>query len=90
MDLLFKRYASPYFLIDQMISVGKFSEFIVEVFNMISDDEQWEFFLHKVMNQSFADFKNSLLSTANNCTKDNIETTINESYMILSRFEPTV
>lgn len=90
MDLLFKRYASPYFLIDQMISVGKFSEFIVEVFNMISDDEQWEFFLHKVMNQSFADFKNSLLSTVSNCTKDNIETTINESYMILSRFEPTV
>lgn len=89
MDLLFKRYASPYLLVDEMLEIGQFSDFISEVIRMKDEDEQWEFFLHKVINQSFAEFRDSITMTNNKVTQSEIETTINDSYTILKNFEPT-
>ena len=83
MDLIFKRYANPYLLIDEMLEIGQFSDFIFEVIKMKDEDEQWEFFLHKVMNQSFAGFKNSMVINNKQITMNEIETTVNNSYSIL-------
>ena len=87
MDLLFKRYASPYLLVDEMLGIGQFSGFISDVIRMKDEDEQWELFLHKVMGQSFAEFKDSIAMTKQ-VTKDEIETTVNNSYAILKDFSP--
>lgn len=94
MDLLFKRYASPYLLVDQMLSAGQFSDFIFEVNNMErkEQDEEtlWQFFLHKVNDKSFVDFKKDLENQSNEMTDDDIETTITESFKMLNKFEPTL
>ena len=93
MDLLFKRYASPFLLVDQMLLTGQFSEFVTEIFDYDTDDRLWNIFLHKVDGQtSFNDWKASIGLGQNSnteMTKNEIETTINDSFYILNGFEPT-
>lgn len=93
MDLLFKRYASPFLLVDQMLLTGQFSEFVTEIFDYDTDDRLWNIFLHKVDSQtSFNDWKASIGLGQNSnieMTKNEIETTINDSFDILNGFEPT-
>ena len=90
MDLLFKRYASPFLLVDQMLLTGKFSTFVTEIFDFDSDERLWNIFLHKVEGQSFNEWKASLGQESNQkMTKNEIETTINDSFDILNGFEPT-
>lgn len=91
MDLLFHRYASPYFLIDQMISVEGFSGFVQELYDRTEDERLWEFFLHKVCDQSFEEFKGTLNGKPKDSfemTKTQIETTINNSFDIMQGFIP--
>ena len=86
MDLLFKRYASPFSLLDEVIRNRQFCEFIKMLGIEVENDQLWEFFLHKVNGQTFADFKASLkvetVSTAD------LETTVNTSYDIIQNFKP--
>ena len=89
MDLLFKRYASPYLLVDEMIMAGQFSDFVTQLTEFDADQNLWEFFLHKVDGQSFNDWKASLETEKSiQVSNDQIETTINDSYFILNNFEP--
>lgn len=88
MDLLFRRYASPYLLIDEMILAGMFSDFITQLAEYDAEQDLWEFFLHKVDGQSFNDWKVSLgTEQSNHMSDDQIETIINDSYFILNNFE---
>lgn len=90
MDLLFKRYASPFLLVDQMLLTGQFSTFVTEIFDFDTDERLWNIFLHKVEGQSFNDWKASLgQESPQRMTKNEIETTINDSFDILNGFEPT-
>lgn len=93
MDLLFRRYASPFLLVDQMLLTGQFSTFVAEIFDYDTDDRLWSIFLHKVDSQiSFNDWKASVgLGRGINMemTKNEIETTINDSFDILNGFEST-
>ncbi len=93
MDLLFRRYASPFLLVDQMLLTGQFSTFVTEIFDYDTDDRLWNIFLHKVDGQtSFNDWKASIGFGQDNkteMTKNEIETTINDSFNILNGFEPT-
>lgn len=89
MDLLFKRYASPYLLVDEMILAGQFSDFVTRLTEYDADQNLWEFFLHKVDGQSFNDWKASLgAEQSSQMSNDQIETTVNDSYFILNNFEP--
>lgn len=88
MDLLFKRYASPYLLLDQMILTEQFSNFMIEVIGFVDDDRLWSFFLHKVQGQSFDEFKNGV-SVQHTETAD-FETTINDSFNIVQGFIPDI
>ncbi len=90
MDLLFKRYASPFLLVDQMLLTGQFSTFVTEIFDFDSDERLWNIFLHKVEGQSFNEWKASIgQESKQGMTKNEIETTINDSFNILNGFEPT-
>ena len=90
MDLLFKRYASPFLLVDQMISVGQFADFVVQLVEQDSDYALWDFFLHKIDGKSFNDWKASLgmTTTEPEVTDEQIGETINSSFEILNSFEP--
>lgn len=90
MDLLFKRYASPFLLVDQMLMTRQFSEFVTQLFEFDTDERLWNIFLHKVEGQSFNEWKSTLEGQQNaEMSKNEIETTVNNSFEILNGFEPT-
>ena len=57
MDLLFKRYASPFLLLDEMAKTEQLTEFIRTVINKENEDLQWEVWLHKVWDMGFEEYK---------------------------------
>ena len=94
MDLLFKRYASPFLFINGMIQTGRFCEFVYSFTKTINAEKEeetsWEFFLHRVFEGSYADFKEMLRNNKNNknLSERTIETTVQHSMKILNNFNP--
>ncbi|MCI7043365.1 MAG: hypothetical protein MR992_14810 [Lachnospiraceae bacterium] len=86
MDLLFHRYASPFLLLDQIIPSGDLSEFISTVWKIRDEEMQWQYFLSKVFDKSFEEFKESLKPQG--MTKQEIETTIKDSMTMIDSFIP--
>lgn len=95
MDLLFNRYANPFPFVDGMIQTGRFSEFVrsfIEKENSEREEQTaWEFWLHKVWEGSFADFKDEMDNDKKNrqMSEKTMETTIKDSMNILKNFNPT-
>jgi hypothetical protein len=94
MDLLFKRYASPFIFVDGMMQSGRFSEFVDEFVHTINSENEeqvnWDFYLHKVSEGSFSDFVDELKQNKENqkMTASTIESTVQQSMDILNNFSP--
>ena len=94
MDRLFERYADPFSFINGMILAGRFDEFVSSftrtVYEEKEEETQWQFFLHKVLEGSFEDFKKGLkVQTDNqNMSALTFETTIKQSMNILQKLSP--
>ena len=94
MDLLHKRYASPFSFMDGMIQSGRFTDFIVNFVETINKEQEeqhsWEFYLHKVSEGSYLEFRESMETDKRNqnMSKRTIETTVQESMNILKNFTP--
>lgn len=90
MDLLFKRYANPFLLTDNMIATGRFYEFVMEFIDIHNDEKIYGVWLHKIFDKGFDAFKEAVME--NNQIVDidnqNVGTTINESMDILNNFNP--
>ncbi len=87
MDLLFHRYASPFLLLDQIIPTGGLSEFVSTIWERDEEEKQWQYFLAKVFDKSFEDFKKSM-KPQQGMTQKEIETTISESISMMNTFIP--
>ena len=91
MDLLFARYADPFSFINGMIRTGRFDEFVLTFTKTVNDEKneeaRWQYFLHKVFDGSYADFKNRMKVRGDhqNMSDRTIETTITESMNILKK-----
>lgn len=96
MDLLFQRYASPFLFIDGMIQTGRFFEFVTDFIRTTNQEKEdqldWEFWLHKVWDGTFEEFKRSIeVNKENqNMSEHTIETTVNNSLDILKNFNPPI
>ena len=55
--MVFKRYASPFLCIDQFIELSKFSKFVLMLYEKENEEKLWQYFLNKVENKSFDEFK---------------------------------
>ena len=94
MDLLYQRYASPFSYIDGMIQTGRFREFVQFFWNTVhkekDEETSWQYYLHRVFEGSFADFKAELKNNNEhqNMSERTMETTINHSLNILNNFNP--
>lgn len=96
MDLLFQRYASPFLLIDGYISTKQFESFVFKFVGNVNkekeDDFNWQFYLHKVFDKSYSDFKEDIKNsreTLEMSSKEQ-EATVLNSFNILGAFNPTV
>ena len=94
MDLLFKRYASPFSFVDGMIQTGRFYEFVIDFIKTTNQEMEekydWEFFIHKVFDKSYQEFKEEIKINKENqkMSEQYIETTIQHSMNILNNFNP--
>lgn len=90
MDLLFKRYANPFLLLDNLIATGRFVEFILEFIDIQNEEKIYDVWLHKVFDKTFEAFKNAVFENNEIAEVDNqnVETTINKSFEILNNFNP--
>jgi hypothetical protein len=91
--MLFKRYASPMVLLDQMIRGQRLHEFVCEFVNIhnteLEDQTKWEFWLHKVFDQTFKEFLEGTSNDQSQTTRpsdEDLETTVKESMEILNGF----
>lgn len=81
-------------LLNQMLLVDRFSEFIDELLTIYNDELNekldWEYYLHRVFDCSFEEFVDSQNKndSAGNTepTDGNIETTVKESKQLLEGF----
>lgn len=87
MDLLFHRYASPFLLLDQLIPTGNLSDFISTIWEIREEEMQWQYFLSKVFDKSFEDFKETM-KPQQGMTQKEIETTIKDSMSMMNTFIP--
>lgn len=88
MDLLFKRYANPFILLDSCILTGRLTDFILEFIDVHNDETMWDVWIHRVHDKSFEEFKNSCSSRQNFMSDDDLETTIKDSKSMLNNFIP--
>jgi len=94
MDRLYQRYADPFSFIDGMIQTGRFCEFVNFFSKTVSEEKDeetsWQYYLHKVFEGSFADFKAEMKNTSEhqNMSERTMETTIKHSMNILNNFNP--
>ena len=91
MDLRFKRYASPFVLLDNFIAMGSLSDFIDDFFKFINEEQQedtkWQFFLHKVFGKSWKEFCEEIESV-DKAKEIDLGATIKKSYNMLNNFAP--
>lgn len=79
---------------DGMIETCRFDEFVDSVLIAHQKEEEekvsWEFYLHKVLEGTYAEFKEQLKNqrTLQNMSEEDFETTINHSVDILNNFSP--
>lgn len=90
MDLLFKRYTSPFILLDTLILTHGLSEFIDDLLKTINEEKEestlWEYFLHKVYDMSWKEFTEKVKPIE---TKPiDLGATINKSKNMLNNFTP--
>lgn len=94
MDLLFKRYASPFSFMDGMIQAGRFYEFVIDFIKTTNQEMEekydWEYFIHKVFDKSYQEFKEEIKTNKENqeMSEQDIETTVQYSMNILNNFNP--
>lgn len=91
MDLIFKRYSSPFSLLDELIENDMLSDFIDTLLEKYNEDIEMNVWLHKVYDQSFNEFSNSIHNQDAQLDEMDIEevkTTVKKSKEILSNFQP--
>ena len=91
MDLLFKRYASPFILLDNLLLTNSTSEFIDDFFKFVNEEKEeqvrWEFFLHKIYDKTWKEFINEV-NISNDEKEIELGATIKKSKNILNNFTP--
>ena len=94
MDLLFKRYASPFLLLDGVIAQGQFCDFLDSLEEQKQEEELWEFYIHKLPSwddRTYDQFKKELkVGKPNRKTKrpsdEQLETITRHSYELMKDF----
>ena len=87
MDLLFSRYASPFVLLDNLIITNSLNSFISDFIGFVREDNEWEFFLHKVYDKSWSEFTDNIKQSNNNEPID-LGATLMKSKNMLKNFTP--
>lgn len=92
--MLFRRYANPMPLLDQMIKAGRLAEFIDKMIGIRNEEQEekvmWEFWLHKDFERSYLEFLNDTKANTTEPVKTSKEelTEIVKQSMEIASFVP--
>lgn len=96
MDLLARRYANPFLILDQFISNHQLYDFSVEIMQTIADEKvhekRWQYYLHKVWDSmSFEEYVHECermleIKKEQIMTHEQIGNVVNESRNMLEEF----
>lgn len=93
MDLLFKRYASPFDYLNILLESGNFERGIINILETENDDKSWEYYLSNNPHNksSFVDWKkenNRKMQAQRPMSKAEVDATVRKSQDILNNFKP--
>lgn len=89
MDLIFKRYSSPFIFLEKLIENNKFYEGVQTILDKANDDKLWELYLHSMSEKSFIEWKAGLTYKDDEEPKElNIEVAKMKARNILNHFNP--
>lgn len=86
MDLLFKRYASPFILLDNLIATNSLTQFIIDMLDIVNEEKLLEYFMHKVFDKSWNDFIDEV--KPKETKKIDVGATLIKSKNMLKNFTP--
>lgn len=87
MDLVFHRYSSPFLLLDQIVDNDELSEFVTMLWDVTEEEREWEYFLAKVFDKSFSDFRESVKPQPS-ISSEELKATVSESLNMINSFIP--
>ena len=94
MDLLYKRYASPFDYLDALLSYGSFGRGIANIWDTYNDDKSWDYYLSNNPygnNKSFENWKKETQTkyqAQRPMSKAQVVATVEKSQNILKNFNP--
>lgn len=95
MDAIFIEYSNPYDLLDGVISTGRFCDFLDTFEKKHKERQRWEFYIHKLPSwddtswdefNRMLDKEEGIVPEYEKASKEQLETTIGNSFDILSNF----
>ena len=92
MDLLFKRYASPFDYLNLLLESGNFERGIINILDEAQNDKSWDYYLsnNPMNNKSFEDWKKEMHTKEEKqrpMSKAQVGATIEKSQNILKNFK---
>ena len=88
MDLIFKRYSSPFLLVDEMIINCQLDVFIVEILEKNLDEKRYELWMHRVFNKSYQEWYDENFGKDVAQEKVDVENIIKDSMDVLNVIQP--
>lgn len=93
MDLIFKRYSSPFYYLDTLLEMGSFGRGIANIWETTQDEKSWDYYLsnNPMNNKSFEDWKKETQTkhlAQKPLSKEQVVATVEKSQNILKNFKP--
>ena len=88
MDLLFKRYASPFLLFDELIVNGQSFEFIQDMLKEIQEESIYKLWLYKGFDKDYSEFKEMVRPKEHKGINIDSEGAIQSSLNVMNELKP--
>ncbi len=74
-------------MLEQAVEDGELSEFVTMLWDVTEEEREWEYFLAKVFDKSFDEFRKSMKPQAP-VSRRELENTVKDSWGLLDAFVP--
>lgn len=88
MDLLFKRYASPFLLFDELIVNNQSFDFIQDLLNEIQEESYYKLWLYKGFDKDYGEFKEIIRPKEHKSININVKGAIQSSLDVMNELKP--
>nr|DAL80459.1 MAG TPA: hypothetical protein [Caudoviricetes sp.] len=88
MDLLFKRYASPFLLFDELIVNNQSFDFIQDLLNEVQEESYYRLWLYKGFDKDYEEFKEIIRPKEHKNTNIDVKGAIQCSIDVMNELKP--